>query len=145
MPIAKAKRVKKQLERTIKSVPVADLREIVDEISFEADERIQNESGGERVPGKVVNGQKTIYTENDLIKMFPIVTFTPEETVPLIFNGVRYQAMNGVEMHVPQCIKEIYDRHKRELRKRPELPEEGYVNEVALGVGALEPERTIKA
>ena len=143
MSRARAKRVKKQLERTIKSVPVSDLKQIVEEISSGADERIQNESG-DRQPGRIVDGQKTIYTYADLVHMFPLVKFTPEETIPLSFNGVRVQAFNGIEMTVPQCYKDIYDQHKRELRKSPRLPVEGYVNEIALGVGALEPERTVR-
>jgi hypothetical protein len=43
---------------------------------------------------------------------FPTVTFTPEETVPLTFNGVTVQAHAGVPMTVQKCFKEIYDKKR---------------------------------
>jgi hypothetical protein len=43
---------------------------------------------------------------------FPTVTFTPEETVPLTFQGRTVQAYAGVPLTCPSCFKEIYDKKR---------------------------------
>ena len=71
-----------------------------------------------------------------------IVAFIPEKTVPLLINGVRVQALAGIEMHVPKAFKDIYDRSGRASREPvgAHLQQMGYDATVALGAGALEPE-----
>lgn len=77
--------------------------------------RINADQG--RVPGKVVDGTKTPWQRSDVEKAFPEkVRFVPDETIPVTYNGVRYQLIADVECLVPSCIKAIYDDYKRRKR-----------------------------
>lgn len=121
---AKVKRkVKRELR--IERQP-EDALDVLEELKGEVEAKIEETPVG-RVPGRIVDGVKTAYTYQDLVDMFPIVTFTPEDTLPLNFNGVRVQAIAGVEMHVPSVYKEIYDNHRKALRKIKPDEFDGYV------------------
>lgn len=138
----RAKRVKRKVERALKTIPNAqEAVAVVDEIVDKAEERVEQEPE-QRVPGLAVGDTKTSYTYQDLCSMFPIVSFIPEETIPLTYNGVRVQALQGVEIHVPQCFKRLYDQHRRELRRKPSISDggQGYVPIIGIGDGALPPE-----
>ena len=134
------RRVKKALKRTV-SPEVA--QDILEELADTAEDSLIDEEGAlVRMPGKVVGGTKTTWTYQDLVKMFPIVTFLPDETILLTFNGVSVQAIANLEMHVPKCFLDIFQRHKRELQSSGKaLPERGYISEIGLGLGALPPEQ----
>lgn len=95
--------------------------------------RYREEGSGERMPGKIVMGTKTAWTFRDMCERFPIVSFIPDETIPLTWQGVRVQALSGIEMHVPRPFYELYNRHKAELRPHKSPP--GIV--VELGAGGL--------
>ena len=138
----KTARAKKQISRIIKRVPIAEVDDLFQELEETVEQRTNTETLDNR-PGKIIDGKKTIFTYQDLCNMFDIVSFTPERTVPLTFNGVKVQAYAGIEMHVPQCFKEIYDQSGRELRNAGKRLAEnrGYTDTIALGAGALEPER----
>uniref|UniRef100_A0A6M3IHM4 Uncharacterized protein n=1 Tax=viral metagenome TaxID=1070528 RepID=A0A6M3IHM4_9ZZZZ len=89
-----------------------------------------------RIPGSIKGDTKVIYTEEDLLRMFPLVTFTPEETLPLTFQGIRVQALAGVEFTVPKCFKDIYDRSRRpKTAMKKELADMGI--KIDEGAGAL--------
>lgn len=99
------------------------------------------EEMGPRVPGKVVKGQKTIWTYGDMVERFPIVSFVPDETIPLTWNGVKVQAYSGIEMHVPKPFYDIYRQHKSEqMKSAKSLPDLGFESIVQLGAGALPPQ-----
>ena len=117
-----------------------EAKEVLAEITAEVEQRILTHSEG-RVPGQEVHGHKVAYNYQDLVKMFPIATFTPEETLPLTYQGVTVAALSGIEMHVPQCFKNIYDNHRRMQREVHRLPDRGYIPEIGLGAGALPPEQ----
>jgi hypothetical protein len=97
--------------------------------------KYENEEHGERIPGKRVQGQKTTWTFKDCERMFPIVDFVSDETIPLNFQGIKVQLRSGVEYHLPSCFKKIYDDHRRAAR--PEAPPPGVT--VELGAGPLPP------
>ncbi len=89
-------------------------RELVQKLVDEVTDEVESE--GERIPGKVVRGHKTVTTDADLVKAHGVVTFTPEETIPITVNGVRYQCFADYEMTVPKNIKQIYDEHRKRQR-----------------------------
>jgi len=87
-----------------------------------------------RLPGTVIGDTKVIYTEADLNRMFPKVTFTPEVTMPISYQGVRYQLISNWEMTVPEPIKKIYDKHRQPNRQRDgQLHSEGIIVEKGAG------------
>ncbi len=135
----RGQRVKRQIKRSLKLVPKEELEKVVAEVVAEADEAIDSIPEGAK-PGDVINGYKVAWTWSEMLKQFPIVTFTPEETIPLTWNGVKVQALAQIEMHVPQPFKMIYDQHRRELGKQTKIVgREGFDSTTSLGAGALEP------
>lgn len=73
-------------------------------------------------PGTVIDRGKPTerikdWTEQDLKKSgMPIVTFTPMETIPIIWNGLRCQLIAGEEITTFKCFKDVYDEHVFETR-----------------------------
>ena len=100
------------------------------------------ESPKERIPGQVVRGTKTTWTKADMDRIYGICEFTPEETVPITINGIRYQCIAGYTMLCPTIVKQVYENRKRVLRESGKvLPHDlGYETIVELGAGALPPE-----
>ncbi len=117
MPSTKAKRTKRQVKSTIRKVlDPQETKVLLNEIIEEVEQKIEEKPKG-RVPGLTIGSSKTPYTYKDLDGMFPAVTFTPEETIPLTYQGVSVQALSGWEMCVPECFKRVYDNHRREKRQ----------------------------
>lgn len=121
--------------------------ELLDEVEqaelsdFEQWKRDKQKERDERIPGKKVAGTKTMWTKKDIADRWPVVTFVPEETVKVTFQGVIYQLLAGAENHVPQVIRDQYYMCKRQERMAGKsLPETGYVTTIDLGAGALPPE-----
>lgn len=134
--------VKRVVQRDLRRASNAEeAQEIVAELEKEVEAKVQ-EFKGKRIPGTIVGGTKVAYNYSDLVAMFPIVSFIPQETIPLTFQGVQVYAISSVEMHVPKCFKDIYDRHVREKSRPNKLPEMGYFNTIELGAGALPPRET---
>ena len=133
-------RVKKTVARELKRVTSPqEAQEIIEELQKEVAIAVETQPT-KRVPGLTVGGTKTSYTFRDLCEMFPIVAFIPEETVGLTFQGIRVQALSGIELHAPSCFKKIYDNHRKAQREAgSKLPDTGYVPLVELGAGALPP------
>ena len=142
MPRQKQARVKRTVKRVIGRARTAvEATEIIEEIKQELEPQVKEEASGERVPGKIVHGMKTPWTYSDLCKVFPIVTFTPDESMPLTWGGVRVQALQDIEMHVPRCFRDIYLANKQGSRiSAKTLPESGFQSIVELGAGALPPQ-----
>lgn len=86
------------------------VEEVVEQVTREV------EAEGERVPGKIVRGAKTAWTDADLVKAHGLTTFTPEETIPVTINGVGYQLIADYEITVPRIVKQIYDEHRKRAR-----------------------------
>jgi len=138
MATARAKRVKKSVKRDLtRIIAPKEAVEVIKEIKEELETKVEETPKG-RVPGLTVGGTKTTYTYQDLVNIFPIVSFIPEETVPLTYQGVRVQAYYGVEMHVPKCFKDVYDHSRFEQRQRTKTVQEAGL--LDLGVGDLPPE-----
>ena len=136
--VVKNARVKREVKRTLRKARTPeDVTEVLSEIKGEIEERAEV-TPKERIPGMVVGGAKVPYTFKYLCKIFPMVQFTPEETVGLTYQGVRVQALSGRELTVPLCYKTIYDQHRHPKGNLEELKSLG-IN-VELGAGALPPE-----
>lgn len=129
-----------KLEKTIrrelrKAASAEAAKTLVEELEDEINAKIESTPKG-RVPGLTRGSTKINYTYQDLCGMFPFATFTPEETILLTFQGVPVQARANIEMHVPECFKNVYDQHRRELRANTsEL--RGLGINVDLGAGSL--------
>jgi len=136
------RRVKKQVTRQLKSVSPAEAARIADELKAEA-EKVVEAQPTERVPGSTVQGVKVTYNMSDLKEIYGLCSFTPMETLPLNCQGVRLQAIAGVELvDVPICFKTIYENHMREqiaAGKMSHLEGMGFESTVELGAGALPP------
>ena len=112
------------------------------EIALEED-TIQNI--GDAQPGMIVgkgtgHPMKVPYTLNKLKDLFPEVTFTPEETIPVTYQGVKIQLIADREITVPEPFKGIYDDY-RKAKRNPTLPPGVHY---APGAGGLEPEKTVE-
>ena len=128
--------VKREIRRiTSTAASAQEAAQAAHEVAEELDRKAVTEEAEKDTPGSIRGGFKKTATYSDLKKMFPMAKFTPEETIPLTFNGVRVQALAGYEMEVPQCFKDIYDKHRRAPSATNELRKQGYV--VDEGVGAL--------
>lgn len=120
---------KRQTRQEAKAV----LHELVETVVQE-----QEAIGEERIPGQVVRGLKTPWTVRDIEARFPIVSFLPEETATITYNGVRYQFLADKEMHVPSIIRDTYlDSRRRTRAVGKELRALGI--QVEAGVGGLPP------
>ncbi len=122
----------------------AERREVVEDLLEDLEDQEVEESEDNR-PGRKIRGSKVSWTEQDIKDRWPIISFIPEWTGPLNFQGVRYQAIAGREMHVPSVIKRIYDNRIREKMDHPNaMPRDtGFETVVQIGAGALGPDTSI--
>ena len=131
----RVKRKVKQDLRRARDPAIAE--EILTELQEVAPIAVAEKPKG-KIPGLTVAGSKASYTYQDLVKMFPISTFTPEETLLLTFQGVAVQALSGIEMHVPKCFQDVYRSHQKVIRDSlKDLKAEGLGLDIAPGAGAL--------
>lgn len=123
-----ARKTKAQLQEKAQAA-VAELVEKVVE---------EQESNQDRVPGKVIRGVKTPWTVKDMDKVYGVITFTPEETIPVTVSGIKFQLFDGVEITCPAIVKATYDDYRRKTRRiGHDLASRGIVK---IGGGALSPE-----
>jgi len=148
----RAKVARKQVARELKKLTKEETKAIVEDLSEEVEAKIANEPQGRR-PGMTIGTDKVAWTVKDIRDLkdehgnqqFPDVTFIPERTIPLTWNGIRVQAIAGRELKVPKCFKDIYDRSIRVSIEAPQederaLKERGYEAIARAGAGALEEE-----
>ena len=129
----KKERVKRKVIRDLKlAMNPQDAKEIVEELQEEAANI--PEIPPERVPGATIHGMKVIWTYKDMVAKFPIVAFTPEENVPLTWNGVTVQAIVNQEMHVPKPFHDLYRKWRRGAPVKAELIGTGITIEPAAGM-----------
>jgi len=137
-------RLEKELKRASKFTSEEELGSVTSEIFKETTQKPAKSKGTphERMPGRVVRGNKTPWTHDDLVKVFGVCEFTPDETMHWTTHGVVYQLFAGVSMAVPQCVKIEYDRRRRTIMEDTHsIPRDsGFETIEELGVGALPPE-----
>ncbi len=138
----KAIKVKRKLERDLKRVRTPEeAMQIAERASEVARQRVLDEPEV-RTPGLTIAGAKTAWTKRDLEEKFPLVTWTPEETIPLCFNGVHYQAFMGFEWVTPSVIKTIYDNHRKVKMQQDNMLKDANIQGgfARIGEGGLPPE-----
>ena len=101
-------------------------------------EQAEVEATEPRVPGKVVHGQKTSWTLGDIEKIFPVVEFTPDDTVNITWNGVSKQLIAGVSQLMPTCFRDLYLETKRRTRAKKDIVVSTGKIQVDIGAGAFE-------
>ena len=137
---------KKPRARAIKEIKDVVARtdpEVAAEILMDAALKVSAEIKStplERQPGRVVHGLKTPWTHQDLVKAYGVMTFTPDDTMPITISGVIYQLIAGREMHVP---KKVYDRYREVKQQQRDsinsFPKDrGFDTFVLPGAGALD-------
>lgn len=104
----------------------------------EAEEQIDANMPGVKLDRYGASARKVPYTLKYFETLYPMVTFTPEATVPVTINGVRLQFISGREVTVPEPFKGEYERWRRDIRgfSRPIAVDQGVVS-VAPGAGPL--------
>ena len=124
-----------------------EIKEGIKQLISEAVEEAVAEAAGPKSPGQIeeageLTARKVHWTFHDAEKLYPPVTFTPEETIPVTFNGLTVQLMADQPITVPSCFKGIYDEHRRLVRQsaKPFWTPGGVVS-VTPGAGALGPEQ----
>lgn len=133
MPRKPTKRAKREVEQILSRAEKPE--EVLEEIAHDAE---QAEVKEERVPGKVVHGQKTSWTLKDIENVFPLCEFTPDNTVQVTWNGVMLQFIAGVSQLMPTCFRDQYLETKRRTRvSKPIVVSTGKIT-VDAGAGALE-------
>ncbi len=123
-----------------RKIDAEDAIAILEEATEKAE--VKREEGFKREPGMTFDGAKIPWTKKDIEERFPIVELLAEETVPIIWNGVTYQLIQGATHYVPNVIRDSYLRHRGEMRKAGKNLGEGsgFNAIVNLGAGALEEE-----
>ncbi len=139
MPRTKRTRAEKEIKATLARVAPEEVAGILETAIEESIPRAQERLDKSALPGQTVNGLKKPWTFEAIKKIFPIVSFIPEETICLTWNGVRQQCYSGVEMHTPKCFYDIYLRYRSETRKAAgALPRDmGFEVTIGIGAGAL--------
>lgn len=96
---------------------------------------------GQRV-GRGITAKKNRWSDGDIREIYPDVTFTPEETVPIGIFGRTWQLVADRECTVPQCVQGEYEKHRKKMRDgaKPLVTPYGVVD-CQPGVGGLAPER----
>jgi len=103
-------------------------------------QKLEEEEEGDRVPGKVVHGAKTAWTEQDLLKEYGGQEFVPDVTIPVTISGVRFQLLQGVSMYVPKEVIRVFEETKQRTRDAGKrLIPDGYAIEPE--AGGLSPTR----
>ena len=143
MPAPKKKKTvrgelaKRKVARSLKGVDPEEAQQIAEDLAQAKETEIEDRQ--ERYAGQVVGKFKVPFTLKDLEDKYPLVTFTPEETIRFTLNGVVRQFIAGYECTVPECFKILYDRRKQQMvRRGKQLPDLGYVNMEQPGAGTLD-------
>ena len=111
---------------------------VADLLQQQLDE-VEAEQEGKRVPGMVVRGSKTGWTEKDLLETYGGQELTPDVTIPVTISGVRFQLIQGVSMYVPKEVIRVFEESKRRTRDAGKgLVPDGYIIEAE--AGALAPQ-----
>lgn len=73
------------------------------------------------VPGTIYNRgtlaeAKKPWSGKDVWSKYPSKTFTPTETIPIIFDGVKVQLFAEVEVTLPSIFYDIYAEHRKSTK-----------------------------
>ena len=91
----------------------------------------------ERRPGMKIKGYKVPFTYDWVNKTFAKVTFIPDETVVITWQGLSWQLRENEEVTVPSIVKQEFDKHKKAIRNASKGVSTSYGYSPVIGVGAL--------
>ena len=77
------------------------------------------EESPELPPVTIVDkGLPTVHktSKKGLLPLYPVVTFVPAETIPVIVHGVRFQLIADVPFTGPSIVQDIYMNHRADMR-----------------------------
>lgn len=126
---------KRKVARVVKKLNAQETTAILNEIA-----ESKPTAPAQRVPGLIINGQKTSWTLKDFELIYGVEQFTPEERCTITINGVKRELLANVTCLLPKNFIMVYQNHRREKAKRPRFPDTGFETEITLGAGALEPQ-----
>ena len=131
---------RRKIRRAIHKLPSEGKRELLEEV-LSITPALDTAKEALRPGEHIESDRKKSWTYKDM-EQFPRVQFMSEETVLVTWNGLRYQLITGAVHDLPLPIRDAYFNHRKELRDAGKsLPTDtGFVTEVFLGAGALEPE-----
>lgn len=118
----------------------------VEEAIAEVTEEVMRDTS-DLPPGTVIGkgtqrARKVPWTMATIREVYPDITFTPEQTLPVTFNGVSMHLVSGVEVTCPSVFKGLYDDYRASVRRHGSgnvaTPYGGVT--VLSGAGALPPE-----
>ncbi len=135
----------RKVARAVKRAGNAAEQRRVLEDSLETVEDVEIDQEEDNRPGRHIGGEKIAWKESDLLERWPVVAFVPSETLPISFNGIRYQMIAGRECHVPSVIVRQYnDRVKAKTDPAKDLLQgTGFNTVVELGAGPLGPDPSL--
>ncbi len=135
----------KKVTRAVKRAGSPAARRELLEAALEDAEDVEIAVEEDNRPGRHIGGEKVAWQESDLLERWDVVSFMPAETVPISFNGIRYQLIAGQEMHVPEVIVRLYNEHVR-AKVNPSdgvFKDTGFQTIVQLGAGPLGPDPAV--
>ena len=112
------------------------LREVVSTV---VEETLQEEAF-EAKPGAIKDGRKLGWSRADIEALYPPVTFTPTENIPVTVFGKTWYLFADQEITVPSCVKGVYDDHQKMLRAAGRGVMTSYGPAVPIGQGGLQDE-----
>ncbi len=109
----------KDVESTLSRLKLADVPELAESPIVQA--FLKAMGVDDLKPGEIRNRGSIVERARDWtvrdMDQFPTKTFEPRETVPITFNGITYQLVDGQEVTVPEPIFTIYREHRRALEQ----------------------------
>jgi len=95
------------------------VKSILDKVSTTGEDRLPPGDYIRDNEGRVIG--RVPWTTDDIRRVFPMVTFTPFETLPVTFQGYTVQLVAGEEITCPSIFHGIYQDHLRAIREAGEL------------------------
>ena len=112
----------KELEATLSKLKLADFPELAESPIVAAFAKAMGQ--GDLTPGQVKNPgtlaqreREWSYKDLEDVKQFGKKTFTPNENLPVTWNGLTYYLQNDVEITVPEPIWNIYREHREAMKQ----------------------------
>jgi hypothetical protein len=84
-------------------------------------------AGGENKPGSYIFDKegrpigKIPWTGQDILDQFPMVTWTPSETLPITYQSHTINVIANEEVTAPSCFKMVWDHHLKAVREQGAL------------------------
>ncbi len=100
--------------------PIGEIEQEVKEkvgelVQRQVDDKLAEDNNRPGMPVKGVG--KVPWTMKEIEKVFPVVEYVPDETMPVTWNGVKIQCFAGVSQLMPSCFRDVMENRKRKMRR----------------------------